>query len=261
MLRAEDTKRRRRMQGNGSSGASAHSPGNTTEAVRLAPARRRVLYEVRYVCKRALDIGLSLALLIATAPALAVIALAIKLDSRGPVIFVQERAGSARLARRGQTWWEPRTFRCYKFRSMVADADDATHQSYISRFVNGKLDRSSSGFKLTGDARVTRVGRILRRSSLDELPQLVNVLKGEMSLVGPRPVPLYEVAEYEPWHYERLAALPGITGVWQVYGRGRVTFTEMMQMDIGYVRRPSITHDLKLLARTLPAVLAGKGAR
>ncbi len=198
-----------------------------------------------------------------TAPALVVIAVAIKIDSRGPAVFTQERAGSKRVTRRGQTWWEPRSFRCYKFRSMKVSSDDSTHKEYISRFVQGRINGGApgrDGFKIRHDDRVTRVGRILRRTSLDELPQLINVLKGDMSLVGPRPVPLYEVAEYDPWHYERLAARPGITGIWQVHGRGRVSFAEMMQMDIDYVRRPSLSVDMKLLLLTLPAVINGKGA-
>ena len=230
---------------------------------RFRPIKRRISDEIRARTKRLLDIGISLILLVVVSPVLMAIAVALKLDSRGPVIFVQERAGSRRIVRRGLVWWEFRTFDCYKFRSMYTHNDESTHQRFIKEFVDGHIGPEADGvptFKLTGDDRVTRVGRFLRRTSLDELPQLVNVLKGDMSLVGPRPVPLYEVAEYESWHYERLAALPGITGIWQVYGRGRVTFAEMMRMDIEYVRRPSLGADLKLLAATLPAVMAGKGA-
>lgn len=240
------------------------SPRHEFTVDRLRPTKRRLSDDFRAGTKRLLDIGLSLVLLIVVSPVLAVIAVALKLDSRGPVIFIQARAGSRRVARRGQAWWEMRTFYCYKFRSMYSDTDEAAHQAFIKDFVNGSLVEGPTdvtAFKLTADARVTRVGRFLRRTSLDELPQLVNVLKGDMSLVGPRPVPLYEVAEYESWHYERLAARPGITGTWQVYGRGRVSFTEMMRMDIEYVRRPSLGADFKLLLATLPAVFNGKGAR
>jgi lipopolysaccharide/colanic/teichoic acid biosynthesis glycosyltransferase len=225
---------------------------------------RRLSDEVRARLKRLLDIAVSLVLLVVVAPVLAAIAVAIRLDSRGPVIFAQDRAGSRRVVRKGRVWWEMENFQCFKFRSMYAHVDESAHQRFIKSFVDDAIEPDTSdvsGFKLSGDDRVTRVGRFLRRTSLDELPQLINVLKGDMSLVGPRPVPLYEVAEYESWHYERLAALPGITGTWQVYGRGRVSFNEMMRMDIDYVRRPSLGADLKLLAATLPAVLVGKGAR
>ncbi|MGH9896190.1 MAG: sugar transferase, partial [bacterium] len=120
---------------------------------------------------------------------------------------------------------------------------------------------SGARFKLSNDPRVTRVGRVLRRMSLDELPQLFNVLKGEMSLVGPRPVPLYEVAEYGESDTERLAALPGITGLWQVRGRAEIPFSEMVRLDCEYVRNQSLWLDLKILAATIPAVVSGRGAR
>lgn len=225
--------------------------------------RTRIAGDVRYVVKRLIDLGISLVTLVVLSPLLVGIAVAIKLDSRGPVLFVQERMGSTRTRRRGVARWEPRVFGCAKFRSMYADADESAHRQHIKQFVDGSLDtggEAAPNFKMVEDPRVTRVGGFLRKTSLDELPQLLNVVKGDMSLVGPRPVPVYEVAEYEPWHYERLDAKPGITGIWQVYGRGRVTFDEMVQMDIEYVRRPSITGDFKLLVLTVPAVFAGKGA-
>jgi lipopolysaccharide/colanic/teichoic acid biosynthesis glycosyltransferase len=230
----------------------------------LGAAKNTPCEAIRHACKRALDIGLSGILLLLMAPLFVAIAAAIKLDSRGPVFFAQERAGSRRFTRAGLAWWEPRVFRCHKFRSMRHYADDAVHRSFISEFVNGAGNPEASDVqlsKLSADERVTRVGSFLRRWSLDELPQLFDVLRGDMSLVGPRPVPLYEVSEYDPWHYERLAAKPGITGTWQVYGRGRVTFADMMRMDISYVRRHSLAADLRLLLLTLPAVLLGKGAR
>jgi lipopolysaccharide/colanic/teichoic acid biosynthesis glycosyltransferase len=146
---------------------------------------------------------------------------------------------------------------------MVEDADSSLHEAFCKAFVEGRiesLDGDESAFKLARDPRVTRVGRLLRKTSLDELPQLVNVLKGEMSLVGPRPVPTYEVAGYQTWHCERLAALPGITGLWQIKGRGRVTFEEMIRMDIDYVRNRSLWLDIKILVFTIPAVLSGRGA-
>lgn len=208
--------------------------------------------------KRTLDIVAATVLLILLSPLLAIIAIAIKLDSSGPVLFTQQRVGSKR------DWggWETTPFQIYKFRSMFHNSDESRHQDYIKEFVNGSVEASDEEacFKLNGDDRITRVGRVIRRASIDELPQLLNVLRGEMSLVGPRPVPQYEVDGYLPWHLERLDALPGMTGFWQVYGRGRVTFDEMMRMDIKYVRSQSIWLDLKLLVLTIPAVLRGSGA-
>jgi lipopolysaccharide/colanic/teichoic acid biosynthesis glycosyltransferase len=151
----------------------------------------------------------------------------------------------------------------HKFRSMVQDADSAMHEAYIRDFVEGRVqpnEEQGGKFKLTNDPRVTRVGRVLRRASLDELPQLFNVLKGEMSLVGPRPVPPYEVACYRPGDHKRLAALPGITGLWQVNGRCQVSFEEMIQMDLEYIRNASLWLDLEILLLTIPAVICGRGA-
>jgi lipopolysaccharide/colanic/teichoic acid biosynthesis glycosyltransferase len=212
-----------------------------------------------FFCKRAMDVVLASLLLIALLPLLLLIAIAIKLDSPGPVLFVQNRVGARRRSHRGRTVWAVVQFPVYKFRSMVQNANQAVHRAHIQAFVEERLDTAGT-VKLTGDARVTRAGRILRRTSLDELPQLFNVLRGEMSLVGPRPVPIYEAAAYLDWHRERLAALPGITGLWQVRGRGQVTFTEMVRMDIEYVRNQSLWLDIKILAATVPAVLSARGA-
>jgi lipopolysaccharide/colanic/teichoic acid biosynthesis glycosyltransferase len=221
----------------------------------------RALY---HWCKRLIDLVLASLLLLLLLPLLLLIAVAIKLETAGPVLFVQERVGVRRRAHRGRTRWEIRLFDIYKFRSMFAGADPSLHEQYIRAFVRGRLeagDGKSAGFKLEQDRRVTRVGRILRRTSLDELPQLFNVLKGEMSLVGPRPVPAYEVAEYAESDAERLTAVPGITGLWQVYGRGHVPFPVMMRMDREYARNQSLWLDLKILAATIPAVLSGRGAK
>jgi len=146
---------------------------------------------------------------------------------------------------------------------MFRDADEAPHRQLTAEFCGGLLAENEAGgciFKLKQDPRITRLGRILRKTSLDELPQLLNVLKGEMSLVGPRPVPPYEVAYYEPADYGRLAALPGITGMWQTRGRCQVPFKEMDRMDIEYVRQCSLWLDLRILLRTVPTVLFGRGA-
>ena len=194
---------------------------------------------------------------------MALIGLLIKLDSPGPVLFVQTRVGARRRrSREGRIVWEIQDFRFCKFRSMYADADQSLHEQHIHAFVNGILDAADDGakFKLKNDPRITPMGSILRRTSLDELPQLFNVIKGEMSLVGPRPVPTYEVAEYDQPHYERLAALPGITGLWQVKGRGMATFEEMIEMDIDYVRHSSLLSDIKIMCLTITAILAREGA-
>ncbi len=217
-----------------------------------------------HVAKRTIDLVIVLPTMIFLSPLLLLISLAIVLDSRGPVIFSQERVGARLRNRDGLLVWESYIFRVHKFRSMVHNADQATHQAYIKAFVNGDVEASAEDnlkFKLVNDSRITRVGRILRFTSLDELPQLLNILKGEMSVVGPRPVPIYEVEEYEEYCFERLAALPGLTGLWQVTGRGNVTFEEMIRMDIEYVRKQSVWFDIKLIMLTIPAVFTGRGAR
>lgn len=218
---------------------------------------------IRFGAKRALDLVGAGALLVILSPILLLVAVAIKIDSSGPVLFVQARAGARRVGPWGQSSWEQRSFRMFKFRSMFSDSDQSVHQQYITHFLNGggaNGNDARTKFKLIDDARITRVGRFIRRMSLDEVPQLINVLKGDMSLVGPRPVPLYEVDGYQPNHLERLQALPGLTGMWQVYGRGRVTFEEMIDLDISYVRGHTLLLDLKLLVLTIPAVIRGAGA-
>jgi lipopolysaccharide/colanic/teichoic acid biosynthesis glycosyltransferase len=227
----------------------------------LSPlGRNRATY---YCLKRVLDVIVATLALVILSPVLVLIAVLIVLDSGWPIIFAQKRVGARRWTRDGYSYWQRAPFTCYKFRTMVQDADPSMHQAFIKAFVEGRAELSDAGgakFKLTNDPRVTRVGRILRKTSLDELPQLVNVLEGAMSLVGPRPVPLYEVAEYRVWHRERLAAFPGITGLWQVNGRCQVSFEDMVRMDIEYVRNQSLWLDLKILLLTIPAVLSGRGA-
>lgn len=217
------------------------------------PPRRSELSSIHGVAKRALDLVVAIPTLVALAPVWAAIVVALRLDSPGPVLFRQVRIG-----RNG------RRFVMYKFRSMYVNNDDGVHRKYMEVFIThqavGNQANGRQHFKLRGDPRITRVGRILRKTSLDELPQLLNVIRGEMSLVGPRPALPYEIDHYQPWQLDRLSALPGITGYWQVYGRSRVTFDEMVQMDIDYTRRASIWLDLRLLLLTLPAVLSGIGA-
>jgi len=204
--------------------------------------------------KRGLDIVGSLILLILLSPLLAAVALSVKLSSRGPVIFSQVRIGRM---------MQP--FMIYKFRTMSANADHDIHHHYVSWFIT--LSDKSQGhdknqvFKLTSDPRITPIGHFLRKTSLDELPQLWNVLKGEMSLVGPRPPLWYELQQYKPWHRHRvLEVKPGITGLWQVSGRSRTTFDEMVRLDLRYARTRSLWTDIKILLTTPKAVISGKGA-
>jgi lipopolysaccharide/colanic/teichoic acid biosynthesis glycosyltransferase len=211
------------------------------------------------LCKRVIDLTLAAFLAVVSLPLVVLVAILIKRDSPGPVLFVQERVGARRRrSQRGPAVWEVTHFKVYKFRSMIQNASESLHQAHTLAFVEERL--AATEIKLTEDPRVTRIGRLLRRTSLDEWPQLLNVLKGEMSLVGPRPVPVYEAAAYSDWHWERLAALPGITGWWQVHGRGRVTFSQMIRMDVEYVRHQSLWLDIKILFATIPAVVSGRGA-
>jgi lipopolysaccharide/colanic/teichoic acid biosynthesis glycosyltransferase len=206
--------------------------------------------------KRFIDIAGSITGIILLLPFMVCIAIAIKLTSRGPVLFSQVRFGQY-----------GRRFTFLKFRSMYVDNDHAVHRQYVERFITGASDAEQSAgngqklYKLTSDPRITRIGRFLRVTSLDELPQLVNVLLGDMSLVGPRPPVTYEVARYELWHRGRLLGVkPGITGLWQVEGRSRVTFDEMVRLDIRYARSWSLWLDIKILLQTPRAVLSGIGA-
>jgi lipopolysaccharide/colanic/teichoic acid biosynthesis glycosyltransferase len=214
-------------------------------------------------CKRFMDVTLAGLLVILLFPLLLVIAVLIKLDSPGPIFFTQERVGAKPQLLGRRAIWFIQNFTMYKFRSMVKNADSSVHEAFIRDFVEGRhrpLWEYTGVFKLTNDPRITRLGRFLRKYSLDELPQLLNVLKGDMSLVGPRPVPPYEVACYRNEHLKRLAALPGITGIWQVQGRCRVAFEGMVRMDVEYIRNSSFLLDLKILLLTIPAVLSKRGA-
>lgn len=203
------------------------------------------------VAKRLFDLMVAVAMLIVLSPIMAIVALAIKLDSSGPVIFKQTRIGKNH---------QPFTF--YKFRSMYTKSDSAVHQQFVKNLINGSSsDSTSPTYKLACDKRITRVGCFIRKTSLDELPQLFNVIKGDMSMVGPRPPIPYEVAEYKEWHHRRLAVAPGITGLWQVQGRSLVSFDDMVKMDIEYSEKRSLKLDVALLVQTIPAVLSGRGAR
>jgi exopolysaccharide biosynthesis polyprenyl glycosylphosphotransferase len=194
--------------------------------------------------KECLDRVGALMLLVLSLPLMLVVALAIKLDSNGPVLFVQERVGLRK-----------RKFRLYKFRTMVEDAESRRADLEPLNEFSGPV------FKMRYDPRVTRVGRCLRRFSIDELPQLWNVLVGEMSFVGPRPPLAEEVERYEDWQRRRLAMKPGISGLWQVAGRGRkLDFSEWVRLDLEYIDNWSLALDLRILLWTVPVVILGKGA-
>lgn len=228
------------------------------EAVSSAPALYVVADTTRLVglqgwFKRALDFTLSGLAIILLSPVLAVIALLVRRSSPGPVLFVQERIGKDGVP-----------FRFYKFRTMVHNSDDAIHRQFAAMFINGgdepeEAPASSKVFKLTNDPRVTRIGRWLRKTSMDELPQLFNILKGEMSIVGPRPPIAYELDHYSPWHHERLRVTPGLTGLWQVSGRSNVPFEEMVRLDIHYINTWNLKEDLRIILKTVPVVLRGSG--
>jgi lipopolysaccharide/colanic/teichoic acid biosynthesis glycosyltransferase len=226
-----------------------------------------------FLAKRCLDFCLALMSLMVLSPVFLVIALLVRCTSRGPAIYRQERVGYA-----------GRPFVMYKFRSMYIESDETLHRIAYEQFLrgeraSGKVDgdllaaaqpsgsahpaqqgKAKAKRQPAGDPRITRVGGVLRRTSLDELPQLFNVLRGDMSMVGPRPPIPYEVGLYEPQHLGRLDTLPGITGYWQVAGRGRVTFGRMIDMDLEYIQKQTFWYDVKWLLLTIPAVLSRKGA-
>ncbi len=217
--------------------------------------------------KRVLDVTIATLALVILLPVMLLVAVLIVLDSPGPVVFAQKRVGAKRWLRDGYSYWQQTTFTCYKFRSMARDADPAVHKAFVVAFVHNDHESmvalqggDAPTNKLVRDPRVTRLGRFLRKSSLDELPQLWNVLKGDMSLVGPRPDVSYAVEQYAAWHYERLAALPGISGLWQVSGRSLTEFDDMVRLDIEYIDNQSLWLDIKILLLTVPAVLSGRGA-
>jgi exopolysaccharide biosynthesis polyprenyl glycosylphosphotransferase len=217
---------------------------------------REPLSDAERFLKRASDIVISAIALLILSPVWLIISLFIKFDSRGAVLFKQERVGM-----------DGRIFLCYKFRTMKADADENVHREAYRKNIEG-LQEANAGNdekpvfgKVKNDARITKIGHILRRTSLDELPQFLNVLRGEMSIVGARPPIPYEVEEYDLKHRRRLDMKPGITGLWQVSGRNRLTFEEMVRIDLYYIENWSLWLDLKIILLTLPAVLRGDGAR
>ncbi len=217
---------------------------------------REPLSDAARFLKRVSDLAIAVAAVVIVSPLWLLIAIMIRLDSRGPVLFRQERVGM-----------DGRIFLCYKFRTMHVDSDDEIHRDVSRMHIEGHPDANAGDEeeplfgKVKDDPRVTKFGKWLRRSSLDELPQLLNVLKGDMSVVGPRPPIAYEVEEYDIRHRKRLDMKPGITGLWQVSGRNRLTFEEMVRIDLFYIENWSIWLDLKIILLTIPAIFRGDGAR
>jgi lipopolysaccharide/colanic/teichoic acid biosynthesis glycosyltransferase len=235
----------------------AHGPAVTADTVVLTatePAVGAVTRQSgwRLAAKRAFDVIAAVVGLIVLSPLFALVALAIKRDSAGPVFFRQERLGKG-----------GRPFVFYKFRTMADGNDPSIHREYVTSLIRSEseeLKGQTGAFKIEADPRVTRFGHILRRTSLDELPQLINVVLGDMSLVGPRPPIGYEVELYGPRERARLDVLPGITGLWQVSGRSQKTYQEMVDLDLRYIETWSLPLDLQILGKTVFVVLGRKGA-
>jgi len=211
------------------------------------------IWTERFV-KRLIDVGAALSVAILGFPFFLAVALLIKLTSRGPIFYSQKRIGE-----------HGGDFTLFKFRTMRQDSDDSIHREFTRSFIEGRMPNSSldektpSVYKLTNDPRVTAVGNFLRKTSLDELPQFINILKGEMTIVGPRPPLQYELEHYEDWHKLRLEVRPGLTGLWQVSGRSSVPFDEMVKLDLYYIEHWSLLLDFKIMLRTIPVMFFGSG--
>jgi len=209
---------------------------------------------VERLIKRLIDLMIALFIVVVGFPFFLAIALLIKLTSKGPVFFSQQRIGE-----------EGEEFTLFKFRTMRQNADDSIHREFTRNFIEGRISNSSldvkapSVYKLTNDPRITAIGSFLRKTSLDEFPQFLNVLKGEMTIVGPRPPLHYELELYEDWHKLRLKVRPGLTGLWQVSGRSSVSFNEMVKLDLYYIEHWSLIMDFRIMARTIPVMLFGSG--
>jgi lipopolysaccharide/colanic/teichoic acid biosynthesis glycosyltransferase len=237
--------------------SNEHGPGGPQDPLLYADlAQTSAPKTTSLLVKRSMDIAGSLLAVVLFSPLLIAVAVAIKLTSKGPILFKQQRVGHY-----------GKRFTFLKFRSMYVSDDHTIHEKYVKRLIAGTVDSEDDSkseptvYKLTDDPRVTAVGRLIRRSSLDELPQFLNVLVGEMSLVGPRPPVPYEFECYDTWHKNRLVAVkPGITGLWQVMGRSRTKFDEMVRLDLRYASSWTVWGDIKILSQTPRAVLSGEGA-
>jgi lipopolysaccharide/colanic/teichoic acid biosynthesis glycosyltransferase len=226
---------------------------NMAIQVQVAAEQQTIALKQNYLrIKRILDIVFSVLILVPLCVMVAIVALLIRLDSPGPIFFRQRRVGKNGVE-----------LDMLKFRSMYVNSDDSIHRDAIEKYMNG--EKISDGtttpllYKRADDPRITKVGRFLRKTSIDELPQFFNVLRGEMTLVGPRPPLPYEVERYSSRDFVRLSGKPGLTGIWQVYGRSAVTFQSMVEMDIEYLQKQSIKEDLKLIALTIPVMIQGRG--
>jgi len=220
-----------------------------------------------YIVKRIIDIVISLFLLILLSPLMLLTAILIYLYSPGPILFVQERVGTKKQQYGKYSYLKRANFRCYKFRTMKTNADPSIHQAYVKALIENNEEKMTAlqgaptqPRKLVNDSRIIRPGKFLRKLSLDELPQLWNVLIGDMSLIGPRPAIPYEVAMYKGWHLRRLEAQPGITGLQQVTARCIADFDQQVQLDIDYIENQSIWLDLKIILKTPLAVFSTSGA-
>lgn len=234
------------------------------------PDTLRLVLEGRnayYTTKRITDFVLAFVLLVILSPLMLLTAMVVVIYSPGPVFFKQERVGAVRKSYDGKTYWQRVTFPCYKFRTMKVDADPSIHQAYIKSLIeNDEVQMTAlqgaptQPRKLVNDSRITLPGKLLRRSSIDELPQLWNVLCGDMSLIGPRPAISYEVEMYKPWHFRRLEAQPGITGLQQITARSAADFDKQIQLDIEYIDNQSIWLDLQIILKTPLVVVSTTGA-
>jgi len=236
---------------------SENGSGDHTANIKLYPEmqKRETARRFPLAIKRCIDVVGSAAALVFFSPIFAAVALAVKITSKGPVLFKQERLGQ-----------HGTKFTVLKFRSMRTDCEAKIHQKYVEQFIAGKVDGKSNSseqpvYKIQKDPRITSIGQFIRKTSLDELPQFWNVLRGDMSLVGPRPSLAYEYRAYELWHRRRVLEIkPGITGLWQVEGRSRTRFDDMVRLDLKYARVWSVWLDLRILAQTPGAVIQGTGA-
>ena len=223
--------------------------------------------KVYFFLKRSIDLVITLSALVVLLPFIVIISILISVDSDGPVFFIQERVGSKRKKRNGEFFWQPVKFNCLKFRTMKHGADETLHKEYTKAFISQDVSKTNeiqggetNTYKLLNDPRVTRIGKIIRKYSLDELPQLINIVLGDMSLVGPRPPIPYEVEEYQPWHYRRFEAKPGLTGLWQVTSRSSADFDDMVHLDIQYIEQQDLWLDIKIIVKTPRVVLSTQGA-
>jgi lipopolysaccharide/colanic/teichoic acid biosynthesis glycosyltransferase len=206
---------------------------------------------MRKIVKRTIDIVLSAVALLLTLAISAVIAILIKLTSEGPVFFKQERLGQFGKTR----------FQCYKFRTMYVNNDASRHKEFVRQLIeSGHESDGKTTYKIVDDSRVTPIGKFLRKTSLDEFPQFWNVLIGDMALVGPRPPVPYEFEMYKPWHRRRLDVMPGLTGLWQVSGRSKLSFDDMVKLDLHYCEKWDIWMDLKIIAATPLVLFTGKSS-